>query len=793
MPSAAHLSCWTLSRRFWPLHVKVASRRSCRIVAVEILALALAAASAAQTPAGAAAPGVQLLARPPGFDGPAPPVAPATVARDESGRATIRAVRVETPLRLDGRLDEALYATTLPISDFIQLEPDNGREATEKTDAWLAFDERYVYLSFRCWDSAPERRVSTEMRRDSFTNWLGNDLISVFIDPYYDRRNGLSFSINAIGGRNDGQVTNERQYSGDWNPVWTFAVGEFDGGWTAEIAIPFKSLRYQSSATQVWGFNALRTNRWKNELSTLTRLPQGRGQQAVQQASLAATVVGLEVPAAARNLDIKPYVTTNAFTDATRASGRVSNLDADVGVDVRYGLTQTMSADLTYNTDFAQVEADEAQVNLTRFSLFFPEKREFFLENQGMFAFGGATTSGQNAGAGDTPILFYSRRVGLAGTSIVPIIGGGRVTGRSGRYSLGLLNIETGKEPTTQIDGTNFTAVRVKRDILRRSSVGALATGRIDRRDGAPTSTTLGLDGTFGFFDNLAINTYWAETRSPGSNGPDTSYRAQLDYAGDRYGVQLERLFVGDSFNPTVGFVRRDDMRRSFGQFRFSPRPRTIKAIRRLSWMGSVAYVENTHRRLESREQLGEFAIEFQNSDRVSVAYTRQHEFLPRPFPIAPGITLPVAPYDFDFVRLGWELGAQRRMSANLLLERGAFFDGHKTAVTASRGRLSVNPHLAVEPTYSVNWVSLPIGDFTAHVGGARVTYTMTPRMFASALVQYSSSLRAVSANVRFRWEYQPGSELFVVFNEERDTRATAFPALAARSIIVKVNRLVRF
>jgi hypothetical protein len=510
------------------------------------------------------------------------------------------------------------------------------------------------------------------------------------------------------------------------------------------------------------------------------------------QASLAATVVGLDVPDGSRSLDVKPYATSSVATDATRPGARVNDLDADVGVDARYGLTQTLSADLTYNTDFAQVEADEAQVNLTRFSLFFPEKREFFLENQGMFAFGGAVTSGQMAGVGDTPILFYSRRIGLSGSRVVPIVAGGRVTGRAGRYSIGALNIETGDESRAQINGSNVTAVRLKRDILRRSSVGAIVTGRDERRDGAAASTTLGVDGTFGFFDNLAINTYWAQTRTPGGRGDDRSYRAQIDYSGDRYGVQLEHLMVGDNFNPTVGFIRRDDMRRSFGSFRFSPRPRSIAAVRRLSWTGSVAYVENTRGRLETREQVGEFAVEFQNSDRVSVAYTDQYEFLPRPFPIAPTVTLPVGPYHFGFLKIGWEMGAQRRTSTNLLLERGGFFDGHKTALTASRGRLSVTSRFSVEPTYAVNWVSLPLGEFVAQVGGARLTFTMTPRMFASGLVQYNSSLRTVSANVRFRWEYHPGSELFLVFNEERDTRVPRFPGLATRSLIVKVNRLLR-
>ncbi|MGD9902722.1 MAG: DUF5916 domain-containing protein [Vicinamibacterales bacterium] len=760
-------------------------------LAVGCLVLAATSPAAGQvTPDTGGRDGVTAL--PPGFDGPAPPAAPDTVARDAAGRATIRAVRVQEPLRLDGRLEEPLYTAARPISDFVQLEPVSGPAASEKTEVWLAFDAGHIYVSVRCWDSTPARRVATEMRRDSPTTWLGNDIVVVFLDPYYDRRNGVVFTINPLGGRNDGQVTNERQYSGDWNPVWNFATGAFEGGWTVEIAIPLKSLRYQAGAGQPWGFNVLRTNRWKNELSTITRLPQGRGQSAVMQASLAATVVGLDVPTGSRNLDIKPYAISSVVTDRTSATPRVDALDADVGVDARYGLTPTMSADLTYNTDFAQVEADEAQVNLTRFSLFFPEKREFFLENQGMFAFGGAVTSGQMAGAGDTPILFYSRRIGLSGARVVPIVAGGRLTGRAGRFSIGALNIETGDAPAAGISRSNVTAVRLKGDILRRSSVGAIVTGRDVRRDGLSAGTTVGVDGTFGFFANLAINTYWAQTRNPGVRGDDTSYRAQLDYAGDRYGLQLEHLLVGDNFNPAVGFIRRDDMRRNFGSFRFSPRPRSPSAVRRLSWTGSVAHVENTRGRLETREQVGEFAVEFQNSDRVSVAYTNQYEFLPRPFPIAPTVTLPVGSYQFSFVKLGWEMGAQRRTSTNLLLEHGGFYDGQKTGLTASRGRLSVTSQFAVEPTYSVNWVSLPLGDFVAQVGGARLTYTMTPRMFASGLVQYNSSLRAVSANLRFRWEYRPGSELFVVVNEERDTRRPGSPGLATRSVIVKVNRLLR-
>jgi hypothetical protein len=356
-----------------------------------------------------------------------------------------------------------------------------------------------------------------------------------------------------------------------------------------------------------------------------------------------------------------------------------------------------------------------------------------------------------------------------------------------------LLNIQTSDEPISGARPTNFSVVRLKRDLFRRSSVGLIATGRSVGQSGAGTNTVYGVDGTFAFFDNLAVNTYWAQTHTDGLSGDDTSYRAQLDYAGDRYGVQLERLAVGDDFNPEIGFVRRHDMRRSFGQLRFSPRPRTIEAVRRFSGIGSMTHIENGAGRLETRTLDGEFAIEFQNSDRLSAGYASTYEFLPRPFRIAPGVTLPVGGYDFSNLRVGFNLGPQRKRSGNFLAEYGTFYSGHKTAIGVSRGRVNVTSQVSVEPTYSVNWVNLAEGSFTTHLAGARVTYTMTPLMFASALLQYNSGIHAVTTNVRLRWEYRPGSELFVVYNEERNTQALRFPALANRTFIVKINRLFRF
>ena len=703
---------------------------------------------------------------------------------------TVRAVRIDTPLRIDGQLDEPLYRDVAPITNFTQIEPREGDAATEKTDVWIAFDADNIYISFRNWESRPDLRVAKEMRRDHSSIWNGDDNIAFLIDTFYDRRNGFEFTLNSIGGRQDAQIANERQWIGDWNTVWDFSVGTFEGGWTAETAIPFKSLRYRPGENQVWGFNAMRTNRWKNELSFLTPVPKARGQGGLHQASLAATLVGLSAPAGSRNLEIKPYLISNASGSRTAQSVMVNNVTGDFGVDAKYGLTQNLTADLTYNTDFAQVEADQQQVNLTRFSLFFPEKREFFLENQGTFGFG--STGGQGGG-GDTPVLFYSRRIGLEGGRAVPIDGGGRLTGRLGRYSLGLLNIQSDDSPAARAASTNFSVVRVRRDILRRSSIGALFTGRNDRRGSAGDNLAYGVDGTFAFFANLAINTYWARTDTPGTSGEDTSYRAQLDYGGDRYGVQLERLMVGDNFKPGVGFVRRDDMRKTYGQFRFSPRPRNDEVVRRLSFNGSTGYIENGAGRLETRDRDAEFAIEFQNADRFNVSYAGQYEFLPTPFRIATGVTLPSGGYDFNSVGVGFNRATRQRVSGNLSFDHGTFYNGHRTTMGVSSGRLNLTPRVSVEPSYSVNWVDLVQGSFTTHLMGSRLSFTPTPRMFMSAFLQFNSSSHAVASNVRLRWEYRPGSELFIVYNEDRDTRAARFPDLANRAFIVKINRLLRF
>ena len=727
----------------------------------------------------------------PVYEGPPPPSLPETIARDADG-VTVRAVRVSESVSIDGALDEAVYRDILPAGGFIQTEPSAGTLATEQTEVWVFFDDDNLYISARCWDSAPESEwVANEMRRDN-TAIFQNDSIGILLDTFYDRRNGIVLNVNPISGRMDAQMFDERGANMDWNPIWETRAGRFEGGWTVEVAFPFKSMRYRPGRAQVWGLNVRRSVRRLNEYSYLAPLPAEQAQMGLFMASLAAAVVGLEVPAGGRTFEVKPYAIADLSSD--RARDISNDPGGDVGLDVKIGVTQSLVADLTVNTDFAQVEADEQQVNLTRFSLFFPEKREFFLENQGVFTFGG---SGATAfGGGGAPVLFYSRQIGLSRGQEVPIDVGGRLTGRVGKFSLGVLNIQTDDAPEAGAVTTNFSVVRVRRDLLRRSSVGALFTGRSDSTAGTGSAETYGVDGLFSFYDNLNITTYWAKTTTPGLHEDDLSYRGELDYSGDRYGVQLEHLVVGDNFNPEVGFLRRDDFERSFGSFRFSPRPRSITLIRKFSWAGSLDYITDRAGRLETREQQGRFGIEFENSDQFNATYTRSYEFLEQPFRIAPGVIIPVGGYSFQDVQTGFTFGQQRRLSGRVSVQHGGFFSGDKTTVGVNQGRVELTPQFSLEPSYSYNRVDLPEGLFTTHLVRTRITYTMTPLMFVSALVQYNSSGNSLSTNVRLRWEYTPGSELFIVYNEDRDTASLMpdrFSELRNRAVVIKVNRLFRF
>ena len=580
------------------------------------------------------------------------------------------------------------------------------------------------------------------------------------------------------------------------------------------MEIPFKSLRYRPGPSQIWGVQLRRNVRRKNEWNYITPLPisAGSGPGGIFRVSDAATLVGLDAPSGSKNLEVKPYgiggVSTNlAASPPTRNDG-----DGTGGLDVKYGVTQNLTADFTLNTDFAQVEVDEQQVNLTRFNLFFPEKREFFLEGRGIFdfarggfsgSFGGALRrSGQGGGffGGNAPTIFYSRQIGLQNRAVVPIVGGGRVTGKIGAFDVGALNIQTDDDALARAEMTNFTVVRLKRDILRRSTIGGIFTNRSVALAGDGSSQAYGADATFSFYENVSLLGYVARTQvpDPGRQGDDLSYQGRFNYGGDRYGFQAEHLLVEKNFIPEVGFLRRDNFRRTYTTGRFSPRPRSLDNIRQFRFEGSFDYIEAADLGIvETRQsQLG-FSTELESSDRFGVSVADNYEFLHREFTPGPDdIAFPVGGYSFFDVEGRYSPGAQRRLNGTLTVRAGEYFDGNIRSVGFSRGRMEITQQLSMEPSVSVNWIDSPRGAFRTDLIVSRVNYTFTPRMFFSGLIQYNSSSNTVSNNLRLRWEYSPGSELFVVYTEDRETdplRPDRFSDLRNRGFVVKMNRLFRF
>ncbi|MGE0359355.1 MAG: DUF5916 domain-containing protein [Vicinamibacterales bacterium] len=757
-----------------------------------LLLLAVASELSAQGRQPAEATGDPVL---PAFAGPAAPLAPEVFAQDEAGRITLRATRLAAPLTLDGALDEAAYREVKPISHFIQMEPRQGQPATERTEAWLFFDDRNFYVAVRSYDSAPERLVANEMRRDSF-NVFQNDNLTVSIDSLYTRRSGYFFQTNALGALRDQEVFDERSNNNDWNTVWYTRSQILADGWTTEIAIPFKSLRFRAAGPQVWGFNLRRVVRWKNEQHSIAPIPASAGNRAMYRFDIFATLVGVETPSQARNLEVKPY-TIGAITTNKAARPPFSNdPSGNLGGDVKYGVTKSLMADLTVRTDFAQVEEDQQQVNLTRFSLFFPERRDFFLEGQGLFNFGAGQRGGDGGGGPSlTPVVFYSRRIGLSSTGqSLPIEAGGRLSGRIGRYSVGLLNIQTDDSRIASTPATNFSVVRLRRDVLRRSNVGLIATHR--RPGDGTANSVVGVDANLAFFQNVIAQGFWTMSDSGGAGqsvADRSSYRGEFEYNGDRYGARVEHLTVGRHYDPQIGFLRREAFSRHYGTLRFSPRPANATRIRKHYYEAEFDYISGSDGVLETQEARANYRLELQNNDQFRLEYGRIYELLRQPFPVVPGRVIPAGGYRFADLRSEYQFGPQRRLSGTIALAHGGFYEGTKSEA-GYRGLVVVSPRLTLEPGITINWLDLPAGRATTKLVTNRTNLTLSPRMALAVNVQYNSTSNSVISSIRYRWEYRAGSDLFVVYSDGRDTTGRrGFPDLVNRTFVVKATRLWRF
>ena len=723
--------------------------------------------------------------------GPPAPAMGEAVSRDADGRVTLRAFRLAEPLTVDGVLDDPVYDQVPAADGFLQQEPTEGAPISESTRVWVLYDAENLYIAADLEEHHPELLRANEMRRDHRNIGWG-DSFSVILDTFYDRRNGFLFHTNAVGALYDAQVSDERNTNADWNTVWWVSTERLEHGWTMEMRIPFRSLRYAAGGAQLWGINFRRLIKHRNERAYLTPTPQAYNMNGLNRLSNAATLVGLEAPAGSRRMELKPY----AIGSQTDAPLRDIDNDwsGDVGADFKFGVTEGLTADVTWNTDFAQVEDDETQVNLSRFSLFYPEKREFFLEGQGVFDFGGRQTRAFGGGGGsDTPIPFFSRSIGISGGSAVPILGGARLHGRAGAYQMGLMNIQTGEAPGLDYEGTNFSAFRVKRDLFSRSNIGVIATHRNHAADHSGSNSLYGVDGNFNPTEHLRFITYYMATSEPGveTGHRAASYRGQFRYDTDLLDVTAERLYLGEDFNPGMGFVRRRDFTKNSGSVQFSPRPRGIEAVRQLEFQAQVNNYQRPDGELETREYEFEANAIFESSDRLMLGYDVTEEHLLEGFNLSDEVAVPAGSYRFSRAGVRVRMGSHRPFSGFVRYEAGGFFGGTRQEV-GYWGRAEINERFSFEPNISLNWITVPAGDVRAQVSRLRATYTVSPHAFLGALVQYNSAAQLMSANLRFRWEYAPGSDLFVVFTTNRDGD-DGLSGLTDRALVVKFTRLMRF
>jgi hypothetical protein len=696
------------------------------------------------------------------------------------------AVPAEGEIEIDGRLDEPAWAAAPAVTDFRQQEPDEGQPATFATSVKVLFSEERLYIGARLSDPEPDRIIARILERDLlitqgfFSLTSDDDAFFVVLDTFDDDRNAFLFATNPNGAETDALLRDEGSLNVSWDAVWQVASTLDEGGWTAEIAIPLGQLRFAKRGPWTWGINFERVIKRRNEVALWTSWTRDNG--GLLKVSQAGSLTGLAGLDQGVNLQVKPYVLGRAthvedetasdlFDDESGASG-------DVGGDLKYGVTPNLTLDATVNTDFAEVEADIRQVNLTRFKLFFPEKREFFLENAGIFDFG-------IPGFGGPPsvLLFFSRRIGLEENVEVPIIAGAKLTGKAGPWNLGVLDVVT-EESVTPV--SNFGIARVQRDVGGRSRVGAILTHRA--REGESGSAAAGADTHVQFSQKMSFDGF--VTASDELDAKTSAYRAALDFTADQWGWFLEQAYLGEDFDPAVGFVLRNDINRQFGTFRVTPRPQAL-GLRRVDLRLNGTFISSAD--WERRDQNWRFSVtpQFDSGDQIEIGVQRDFARLVDPFVLSDDVIFPADDYWNGSVTLALTTSRNRVVSGELSLGDLGFFSGRNRSV-AGTVQVAVNRHLAFEGGWAHNAIESPDGDLTTDLGTLRVNWNLSTRLFTSALIQYDSVADAVEANVRVDFIHSPGSDLFVVLNERRGESGDPFRS-RNRALIVKLTKQIDF
>ncbi len=717
---------------------------------------------------------------------------PAAAQTSTSPRPTIEALRIDAQIRVDGVLDEAAWDQAEVASGFTAREPEDDRPAAQRTEFSVVYTEDVLYFGIRAFDSEPAAIVARELQRDS-DHGRNDDSLAIVLDTFHDQRNSVTFEVNPLGARTDSLVTDEgKNQNIEWNGVWRATARRTAEGWQAEVAIPFSTLRFDP-AESTWGLNVRRVVRRTNEESYWAPIGREIGMSAVtrmyagHRVSLAGDLVGISSVKPGRRLDVKPFVLASAAeTPRVPASGTLDDIDG--GIDLKWGLTKSLTLDLTYNTDFAQVEVDQQQVNLTRFSLFFPEKREFFLENAGIFEFGTPAPPGMQP-----PLMkaFFSRRIGLDGGEEVPIDVGARLTGRAGAWNLGLLTVgteavATGNRPVTA--STQHSVFRLKRDLGERSSVGMIYT-ELDPR-GGEGNRLYGVDLDYKPNRQSQFYLFGAASEDEGRSGDTGALGTGWAYTTRTVRANVDLTEAQGDFNPGSGFLLRRDFRRYNPKVRWEPRiNRGI--VRSVTLEAELDYFERESLgRVESRKLLlAPIGMRTTGDDRFRLAFVNEIEQLFEPFEISPGIVIPEGLYEFDSIFLRGFSNQGRRLAWRGNINVGEFFGGDRRSyVLSSYVRLS--RHLLTEFQWNYNDVMLPQGDFTATIYTVRLDAAFSPDLRLNTLAQYNDAAQLAGINVRFNWIYKPGANLFVVYNHNWDAPTFSARQTARRELIVKFNYL---
>ena len=686
------------------------------------------------------------------------------------------AVFVEQGPEVDGVLDDPVWAQSAPLSDFQQKDPQEGSPSSEYTAVRIVYTKKAIYFGFRCDDSRPAEIIATERRRDQ--DLTKDDSVAVILDTFHDSRNAFLFRTNALGTQFDGLLTEEGlDINISWDEKWEAEANRSEEGWTAELMIPFKSLRM--GAQGEWGLEVERLIRRKNEAVYWNTYNRDFKFEDVSQAGL---LSGLEEATQGLRWRIKPFGLGGFEQFPNPAGGAVTHNLSDIGLELlKYRPTPALTLDVTVNTDFAQTEVDDVITNVTRFPLFFPERREFFLEGAGIFEFG----TGLGIRQSRDFKLFFSRRIGLSRQgNLIPIIAGAKFTGRVGPYTLGVINMQT--DTDRAIQGSNFGVFRVKRDLLERSSIGAMFTNRQSSQE-EDYNRVFGIDGNFVFADNLNIQAFLAKTETPALRQDDWAGFGRVLWNSDSLLLGAEYLVVQRNFNPEIGFVPRRDQRKTTLQFGLKPRPES-DLIRQWVLRTRMDYTQNQDGKQESM-QYHIFTSEmfFEAGDRLMVDLHQRFERLFQPFRIRPDITIPTGTYRGGDILVLVDGAPQRKIAGREILRfeyRWGFFEGSKIELRLEP-QIKVSEALSFDVGYALQEVDLPQGDFTSQVINTRVNYSVSNQLLTSATVQYSSLDDFVNFRFRINYIYRPGDDIFFIYNEGRNIDEFN-SGLVGRSIMVK-------